>query len=162
MTWKNILKRQTSLKEFGNRQTSLRDFGNTKPKEELPDKRLRMPQSKPQHTTRKRTPQPEPEPKLSDDELLRKLYSNFLYEARDVAGQMEGYSDGSDSRFYKTYYAILDKLSKLDVVNDEKKVGVLVAKLANHPFMPFETIEYPYFPDDYEEGELQEYYDKVM
>ena len=151
MTWQDILKRQTSLDEFR----------NTKPKEELPDKRLR--------TTRKRTPQsltmlqkPKPEPKLSDDELLRKLYSNFLYDAKDFAGAREGYSDGSDSRFVKSYYAILEKLSKLDVVNDAKRIEVLVDKLESHPFMPFETIQYPYLPDEYEEGELQEYYDKVM
>ena len=113
--------------------------------------------------TRKRTPEPEPEPKLSDDEILRKLYSNFLYDAKDFAGAREGYSDGSDSRYTKSYYNILAKLGKLDDINDTKKIEVLADKLSNHPFMPFETIEYPYLPDDdYEEGELQEIYDKVM
>ena len=152
MTWQDILKRQTSLREFNNRQTSLEDFRNTKPKEELPYKQF------------KRTPQPKPkpEPRLSDDELLRKLYSNFLYDAKDFAGAREGYSDGSDSRFVKSYYVILEKLRKLDVVKDASKIEKLIDELENHPFMPFETIEYPYLPDDYEEGELQGYYDKVL
>ena len=84
---------------------------------------------------------------LTDEEMLKALYQDWIYDAKDFAAEKERYSDGSDHRFSETYYAILDKLGKLDIIKNTKKIESLLDELEKHPFIPFETIDYPLLPD---------------
>ena len=102
----------------------------------------------------------------SMEEMIRELWDNWFYSDMDNFEEYN-FEQGSlyemdyDPIWSKMFTKIRTELEKLDPINDEGKIAMLLQKLERHPSLPMETMSYPITGLDHDEEDIRLEYDRM-